>query len=547
MSNRAARLPIDKKMHSAWLITALGLPVTAVLYTAFSWDYFGMYENWNVTAVPLYSLIAFAHYAYFLAYAIPSLKRQNYTLFSLHVLGSMLVLMGILHLVHTQLITKEEMNRALEILYQDKASAILKNSNFIGFIHAFSAFLTSLFIVTFNGILANWQFNALGRSPAPATSFLDTLPPLQTLRTVVWHLAGWAFWIFITVFNQLMRGEPIAWDSTLLMTIPSVLFFYISLRTSFKLLTRDQLLLAIVSALVLWFLLCLLKSLWFIALVKGLGFPPILDGVDVIKKTSAIGPVNSSGFYSTGKIVGYVFATLGAKEAYIILISFIYGYARRAIRYQRELNLLAEMRQKEALHQQELQRQVVDARLQSLKYQINPHFLFNSLNFLYAQALPLSERLSRSTLLLSEMMRYALNENSDEARVPLEQEVQHLENFLEFNQLRFSNRLQVNFTTEGNLRIRRIMPLLLITFVENAFKYGELHDMQHPLCIRLQVTADQLSFFVKNKKRGGPKENSTGIGLDNIRRRLLLGYPDRHTLNITEDDQFFTTELILVL
>jgi hypothetical protein len=246
------------------------------------------------------------------------------------------------------------------------------------------------------------------------------------------------------------------------MTIPSVLFFYISLRTSFKLLARDQLLLAILSALVLWFFLCLTKGLWFATLVKGFGLPPILDGVDVLKKTSEVAPASPSALYDIGKSVGFVFATIGAKEAYIILTSFIYGYAQRAIRYQRQLNQLSEIRQKEALHQQELQRQVVDARLQSLKYQINPHFLFNSLNFLYAQSLPLSDNLSRATLLLSEMMRYALNEKSDEAKVPLDQEVQHLKNFLEFNQLRFSNRLQVNFTTDGNIYYRRIMPLLPI-------------------------------------------------------------------------------------
>jgi hypothetical protein len=109
------------------------------------------------------------------------------------------------------------------------------------------------------------------------------------------------------------------------------------------------------------------------------------------------------------------------------------------------------------------------------------------------------------------MMRYALNEKSDEAKVPLDQEVQHLKNFLEFNQLRFSNRLQVNFTTDGNIYYRRIMPLLLFTFVENAFKYGELHDAKNPVLIKLEVYSDRLVFLHKTRSETDPKKTPPAL------------------------------------
>ncbi|TDB68860.1 sensor histidine kinase [Arundinibacter roseus] len=530
----------------AWLISALGLPVTGSLYVAFLWDYFGIYQQWNHIAIPIFVASAFLHYIYFLELGIPALRQKNYTVFSLHIFLSLLCLISFFYFIHITFTTPEEIEKILDLFYQNKGKEILKKRGFITFIRLFSSFLTVLFILTFNGLLANWQLNALNRTWVEKPSLLSKFPAIEPFRIVVWHILGWAFWTYINIFDQIVKGKPIDWSLTLLLVLPSIVFFYISLRTSFRLLARNQLFLAILSALLLWFALCAIKGLWFASLVHFFDFPPVFDGKNILEnekyKAASLNSVGTVGYF-----VGFVLAAVGNKEAYIILVSFIYGYARRAIRDQRELTKLAEIRQKEALHQQELQKQVVDARLQSLKYQINPHFLFNSLNFLYAQSLPLSEDLSRATLLLSEMMRYALNENSDESKVPLEHEIKHLENFLEFNQLRFSNRLQVNFSTEGNIHFRRIMPLLLITFVENAFKYGELHDAQYPLIINLLVTENALTFFVKNKKRSGPKENSTGIGLDNIRRRLLLGYPERHTLTIDDTEHFFTTELVIVL
>jgi LytS/YehU family sensor histidine kinase len=192
------------------------------------------------------------------------------------------------------------------------------------------------------------------------------------------------------------------------------------------------------------------------------------------------------------------------------------------------------------------ERSLLEANLTFLKNQINPHFLFNSLNFLYAQVYPHSANAAKGILLLSDTMRYALLEDSN-GKVMLEQEVKHLRNYIELNQLRFNNKLQVEFSVEGSTHFLLILPLVLITFVENCFKHGELADAAHPLIIRLVVVQNQLTFLTHNKKRHGPKEKSTGIGLTNTRKRLALIYPDRHTLTTTDEPDYYTCQLTLDL
>ena len=179
-----------------------------------------------------------------------------------------------------------------------------------------------------------------------------------------------------------------------------------------------------------------------------------------------------------------------------------------------------------------------------LKAQINPHFLHNTLNFLYAKSLPYSEELSEGILTLSDIMRYALNEgNTKNGKVPLNDELEHMGNVIKINQLRFSNELQVVFEIEGKTDNVRIIPFVLITLVENAFKHGDLIRPGHPLSIKLKMHDHQLSFYCRNKKKMGLKELSTGIGLDNIKKRLELTYGTDFSLEISDEPEFYTTRL----
>jgi sensor histidine kinase YesM len=221
------------------------------------------------------------------------------------------------------------------------------------------------------------------------------------------------------------------------------------------------------------------------------------------------------------------------------LVSVGYWFARRAV-------LLERHRREQEHRLRAAEKSLLEANLAFLRSQINPHFLFNSLNFLYAQVYPHSEPAAEGILLLADTMRYALHENA-ESKVPLAQEVQHLHNYIALNQLRFSNQLQVDFQLIGSVQFVLILPLVLITFVENCFKHGELADPAHPLRIRLTLGGRQLTFETHNQKRHGPKEPHSGIGLANTRARLALAYPERHTLILTDAPDFYTCHLTLEL
>jgi two-component system, LytTR family, sensor kinase len=207
-----------------------------------------------------------------------------------------------------------------------------------------------------------------------------------------------------------------------------------------------------------------------------------------------------------------------------------------------------EKKQRTVLEQQkiELEMEKSQANFNFLKAQINPHFLHNTLNFLYAKSLPYSPELSEGILTLSDIMRYALSEgNAKDGKAPLKDEIEHLRNVIKINQLRFSNQLNVQFDVEGVVNGYQIIPFVLITLVENAFKHGDVKSAEHPIESKLKIDNGTLYFYCRNKKKTGPKELSTGIGLDNIKKRLDLAYGNNYRFDVKEDADFYTTELTI--
>jgi LytS/YehU family sensor histidine kinase len=211
-------------------------------------------------------------------------------------------------------------------------------------------------------------------------------------------------------------------------------------------------------------------------------------------------------------------------------------------------NLRDDQKQRKVLEEQKMQLEVEksQANLNFLKAQINPHFLHNTLNFLYAKSLPYSPELSEGILTLSDIMRYALSEgNARDGKAPLKDEIEHVRNVIKINQLRFSNNLNVSFEVNGVVNGASIIPFVLITLVENAFKHGDLKSAGNPIVIRLNVEGNTLDFYCRNKKKNGPKEISTGVGLDNIRKRLELAYGKNVSLEVKDENEMYTTELII--
>ena len=228
------------------------------------------------------------------------------------------------------------------------------------------------------------------------------------------------------------------------------------------------------------------------------------------------------------------------RGVYFIILSFGYWFALNAIQLERQKRL---QEQKLRIAEQDL----LQSELIFLRSQINPHFLFNTLNFLYAQAYPHSEETAKGILLLSNIMRYALKDDEYEGKVMLENELKHLENYIAINQLRFNHQLRIDYEVIGNVQFMMIIPLVLITFVENCFKHGDLSDPENPLVIRVQMVENQLSFFTRNKKRSGPKEKTTGIGLVNTQKRLELAYASAYALEVQNEPEFFSCKLTINL
>ena len=196
--------------------------------------------------------------------------------------------------------------------------------------------------------------------------------------------------------------------------------------------------------------------------------------------------------------------------------------------------------------QRDLENQRLTAELSFLKSQINPHFLFNSLNTIYSLAYQKSETTPEAVLKLSEIMRYMLYECNDN-KVDLDKELKYLQNYIDLQKIRFGNRAFIEYTVKGQVDQQRIVPLILISFVENAFKHGVANDPENPIVLMLNVTAENLTFFVHNKKHQHNRDAAGGIGLANVQRRLDLLYPGKYLLNIQDKEDTYSSELSLVL
>ncbi|WP_069659671.1 sensor histidine kinase [Arcticibacter eurypsychrophilus] len=193
-----------------------------------------------------------------------------------------------------------------------------------------------------------------------------------------------------------------------------------------------------------------------------------------------------------------------------------------------------------------LENEKLSTELAFLRSQINPHFLFNSLNNIYSLAYQQSEKTPEAILKLSEIMRYML-EDSNEPKVPLHREIRYLKNYIELQTLRFKNGAFVDFGIKAVEDQIQIIPLILIAFVENAFKHGIVSDADHPVKIDLQVQHNLMIFEVWNLKSAQNKDNTGGIGLSNVKRRLELLYEGRYELLIDETISTYYCKLALHL
>lgn len=242
--------------------------------------------------------------------------------------------------------------------------------------------------------------------------------------------------------------------------------------------------------------------------------------VDILKTYIGKSDKNSLVFFTFISIINFVISFLVALGLFSIKKSI--RMEKRARRLENEVNT---------------------AKLTTLKYQVNPHFLYNTLSYMYAQARPVSDNLAKSILILSDMMRYSLNKTEEKGYVQIDKEIEYIENFIEIHRLRFGNDFYVNFEIEGIISGKKIVPLLLITFIENAIKHGKINEEKYPITIKISIEKTFLSLFVENHKQYGKKDETSGIGLENTKKRLNLLYPNQHTLEIINKTDTFTVTL----
>jgi len=195
----------------------------------------------------------------------------------------------------------------------------------------------------------------------------------------------------------------------------------------------------------------------------------------------------------------------------------------------------------------EMENEKLTSELAFLKSQVNPHFLFNILNNICSLARKKSDDTENAIIKLSQIMRYMLYESKDE-KVSLEKEIEYLQNYIELQRMRISEKVNIMFTIEGNPDSLMIEPMLLIPFVENAFKHGISYLEDCTINILLKIDPAKLLFIVENsiiKKGTDEIHTESGIGLKNVLRRLELLYPAKHEINIEENEMKYRVHLII--
>ncbi len=355
----------------------------------------------------------------------------------------------------------------------------------------------------------------LSQNNADIRSKMSEFKPMKLEKEEYkFHIIGWIVWIGILTLNVRFRGPGLA------LHIISPILYYSIFIIYFYLLS-----------------LYILPAYWRVNYFKLAVSVIILFGVYLAYRYFTLYHVLSwinSGFVKPNYTLQRY---LAAQLLYFAQISFL------AVGYFVFKKSIESIR-----HRAQLEKSLIRAESSFLLTQFNPHFLFNVLSYMYSKAARVSNELSQAIELLSEIMRYSLKKADPSERVSLSDEIDHIENFIELNRMRFDNDIYVDFTIEGDLFGKNIIPLILISLVENVFKHGKINDPDHPASFKLILNQNSIIFKIHNYKKNNSNEPgviSHGIGNENVRKRLELAYGKDFEQVITEDEN--TYECILTI
>ena len=201
---------------------------------------------------------------------------------------------------------------------------------------------------------------------------------------------------------------------------------------------------------------------------------------------------------------------------------------------------------KDAKELVELEKKSLEQQLEYLKYQINPHFFMNTLNNIHALVDIDAEKAKHTIVELSKMMRFVLYEGNKKG-VPLDREIAFIQHYITLMKLRYTDKVSITVSTPEQMPNKEIPPLLLITFIENAFKHGVSYQQESYINIAIKVEGDNLHFSCNNSKQAIQEQRPGGVGLTNVKQRLALIYDHNYTLTIKDEADAYHVELTIPL
>jgi two-component system LytT family sensor kinase len=235
---------------------------------------------------------------------------------------------------------------------------------------------------------------------------------------------------------------------------------------------------------------------------------------------------------------------------YIISFSYTYWLVKNKLRMERELIASEKAKHLEIQKRTEIEKEKIKSELNYLRLQINPHFLFNTLSLIYTEVVKYSDKASEGIMLLSNILRNILASADSEGKVWLEDEISHIINLIKIHQLRFNQKMCITLTLPDETLVagKKILPFILITFIENIFKHGDLLDRKNATVINIKVQDQYLHMFLLNKKKSNNATGyGSGIGMKNVEKRLKLAYADACSLHISEDNYLYSVNLKIPL
>ena len=262
-----------------------------------------------------------------------------------------------------------------------------------------------------------------------------------------------------------------------------------------------------------------------------------------------IASIYCSIIYYLSIIIPQIMITINLKNSFMFMFSryIIAVYISVAYYLFKEFQIIWIANRKAEIRTYELQKTISQTELLVLKNQINPHFFYNILNFLYSQSLQSFRKLSNPILTLSEMMRYSITEGFENDKVSLENEINYLQNFIKLENLQNNRNAKIRLSVVGNPQYRRITPLCLVPLIENIYRYSEINNKEEYINAILEIHEDKLNFSSKYKKKSNVIKELIEDDSNKIKQELISKYSNNSQVQFNLMGQFYTLSCTISL